>query len=118
MGTITEEWLASVGFKYRDPEQGQQWKHWKLTFNEPDDYGMYIETTAPGWLNRDGDLIAGDTGWYVWLGRNSQFMHIRHMHTQAEMIALVEALSGLPWEPTRMGNVQVKRSRPSPQDTK
>lgn len=29
----------------------------------------------------------------------------------AEVVALVEALTGLPWEPTKLGNVPVKKSQ-------
>ena len=109
MAEITEDWLASVGFKYRDPGERQQWRHWTLTFSEPDDHGMYLETTMPGWLNRLGEHVGADQGWYLWLGRESRFIHLRHVHEQEEIIAVVEALTGQPWVPTRAGNVPVKR---------
>lgn len=111
MTAITEEWLGAVGFKYREPEERQPFRHWTLAFSEPDDYGLYIETTAPGWINRNGEHVMADGGWFVWIGRGTQFLHTRHMHEQAEMIALVEALSGLKWEPTKRGNVPVKSNR-------
>ena len=120
MAEITEDWLASVGFKYRDPEERQQWKHWTLTFSEPDDYGLYIETTAPGWLNRHGEHIAADSGWYLWIGRGTQYMHLRHVFEQIEIVALVEALTGMKWELTKLGNVRVlgkKRAAASPPAT-
>lgn len=109
MPDISEEWLGDVGFKYREPGERQPFRHWTLTFSEPNDHGLYIETTMPGWLNRDGDHVNADGGWFVWLGREHKFLHLRHMKEQSEMIALVEALTGQPWEPTRMGNVPVKR---------
>lgn len=109
---ITEEWLASVGFKYRDPDERQHWKHWTLTFWEPDDYGLYLETTAPGWLNDNGDLINGDSGWFLWIGRDQHYFHLRHVWRREEIVAIVEALIGQKWEPSRMGNVRVRRGPP------
>ncbi len=108
---ITEEWLASVGFKYRDPEERQPFKHWTLTFREHDDYGLYLETTAPGWLNRNGEHIAADQGWYLWLGRGHKHFHLRHVFEREEIIAIVEALTGQKWEPTKAGHVPFKRRR-------
>lgn len=109
MAEITEEWLASVGFKFREPGERQPWRHWTLTFSEQDDHGLYLETTMPGWLNRHGEHVNADSGWFLWIGRGSQFMHLRHVFEQSEVIALVEALTGQPWVPTKAGNVQVKR---------
>ena len=112
MSEITEEWLGSVGFKYREPGERQQWKHWTLTFSEPDDHGLYLETTAPGWLNRNGEHINADSGWFLWIGRGTQHIHTRHVYEQAEIVALVEALTGQKWEPTKTGNVRVRRGPP------
>ena len=109
-GEITEDWLAEVGFKYREPEDRQPFRHWTLTFSEHDDDGLYIETTMPGWLNSEGVHIGADRGWFLWLGRGHKFIHLRHVYEQAEIIAVVEALTGEPWSPTRMGNVRVRRA--------
>lgn len=109
MVAITEEWLAEVGFKYREPGERQQFRHWTLTFSEPDDYGMFIETTMPGWLNAAGDHIGADRGWFLWLGREHKFIHLRHVWEREEIVAVVEALTGAKWEPSRIGNVRVVR---------
>lgn len=109
MSEITEDWLASVGFKYREPEERQPFRHWTLTFFEPDDYGLYLETTMPGWLNSQGDHINADGGWFLWIGREHKFMHLRHVYEQSEIVALVEALTGQPWVPTKAGHVPVKK---------
>ena len=109
MAEITEDWLADVGFKYREPGELQQWKHWTLTFHEQDDHGLYIETTKPGWLNRNGDLIGAEYGWYLWIGRGAHHFHLRHVFEREEIAALVEALTGQKWEPTRMGHVPMRR---------
>ncbi len=61
MPEITEDWLAEVGFKYRPPLERQPFRHWTLTFNEPDDYGLYLETTMPGWLNAAGEHPSSQT---------------------------------------------------------
>jgi hypothetical protein len=111
MSAITEEWLAEVGFKYRPPEDRQPFRHWTLTFSEPDDYGLYLETTMPGWLNKAGEHVGAESGWFLWIGRESHHFHLRHVHEQSEIVALVEALTGLPWEPTKMGNVRVKKAK-------
>lgn len=102
---ITEDWLASVGFKYREPGECQPFRHWTLQFREWTDYGLYIKTTMPGWLNRKGEHMNKDSGWFVWLGREHKFFHIRHMFLRKEMVALVEALSGQPWHPDKRGHV-------------
>lgn len=109
MPAITEEWLGEVGFKYREPEELQSFRHWTLTFNQRDDDGLYIETTAPGWLNRNGDHVNADGGWFLWIGRNHHHFHLRHVWEQSEIVAIVEAITGTPWVPSRMGFVEVKR---------
>lgn len=109
MTALTEEWLGEVGFKYREPGERQAWRHWTLTFSEPDDHGMYLETTKPGWLNRNGEHIGADHGWFLWLGRSTQLIHLRHVTEREEIVAVVEALTGQKWEPSRMGNVRVRR---------
>lgn len=109
MAAITEDWLAEVGFKYRDPQDRQPFRHWTLTFSEPDDDGMYLETTMPGWRNAKGEHVFADGGWFLWLGRDHKFLHLRHVFEREEIIAIVEALTGQKWEPSRMGNVPVRR---------
>lgn len=109
MVAITEEWLGEVGFKYREPEERQTFRHWTLTFSQHDDDGLYIETTAPGWYNRNDELVNGDSGWFLWMGRGVHHFHLRHVWEREEIIAIVEAIIGQPWVPSRMGFVQVKR---------
>lgn len=106
---ITEDWLASVGFKYREPGERQQFRHWTLTFSEQEDYGLYLEMTMPGWINRNGEHVGTERGWFLWIGREHKFIHLRHVFDRSEVVALVEALTGQPWSPSRMGNVPMKR---------
>lgn len=103
---ITEEWLKSVGFKWHRLER-QPSKHWLLWLGS-------------GLVNPAGDRerIAcredlgielaynglTDQNWFCWLRSDSahryhRFIHVRHLHTEAEVIALVEALTGLSWNP-------------------
>ena len=106
---ITEDWLSSVGFKYREPGERQQFRHWTLQFAEPDDYGLYLETTMPGWINEKSEHINADSGWFLWIGRRHQTFHIRHVYKQSEIVALVEALVGQTWTPDKRGMVPVKK---------
>lgn len=104
---ISEDWLASVGFKFREPMDGQPFRHWTLRFSEWSDHGFYIETTKPGWMNSAGEHVGKDGGWFVWIGREHKFIHTRHMFMRREMVALVEALAGQPWTPSKSGMVPV-----------
>lgn len=108
---ITEEWLASVGFKYREPGQRQPFRHWTLQFYETEDHGLYLETTMPGFLNDAGEHIGADRGWFLWIGREARFLHLRHVFKQIEIINLVEALSGQAWTPDKRGHVPVATRR-------
>lgn len=96
---LTEEWLASVGFKYNEPGEMQTFRHWFLKFNEKNDHGLYIRTTKPGWFNRNGEHISADNGWFLWVGREHNSFHLRHIHNQSDIINIVEALSGYEWRP-------------------
>ena len=104
---LTEEWLASVGFKYREPGQRQTFRHWTLTFNEPHDYGLYIQTTMPGHIDKEGRHVGMRHGWHLWVGRSdcSCFLHLRRVFWRSDIIAIVEAFSGQPWSPTKAGHV-------------
>jgi hypothetical protein len=108
---ITEDWLGSVGFKYREPGERQSFRHWTLQFSERDDHGLYIETTMTGHFNDNGEHVGADRGWYLWIGREYHFFHLRHVFKRSEIVALVEALSGQPWTPDKRGNVPVRERK-------
>ncbi|MGJ5203596.1 hypothetical protein [Bradyrhizobium sp. HKCCYLR20261] len=97
---ISDEWLKSVGFRWHQFDR-QPDKHWLLwlggglrqrpSLTDFEDLGIEV---APG---RDGS-------WFCWLrsdmsGRYHRFIHLRHIETQADVIQLVEAISGRPWTP-------------------
>lgn len=108
---ISDEWLKSVGFKWHQFDR-QPEKHWVLwlggamagrhSFTSFEDLGIELATCA--YRNLHGDLIAQEAGWFCWLrddaaGRYHRFIHIRHLHTQRELIAMVEGLTGQTWDP-------------------
>lgn len=104
MEPITEQWLRDVGFKWHQLDR-QPDKHWLLWlgdvvnagsgFSGTDDLG--IEVTR----GRDADR---NEYWFCWLRadysrRYGRFVHIRHLHFQRELIALIEGITGHAWDP-------------------
>jgi hypothetical protein len=102
---ITEEWLRSVGFKWHqfDRQPKKQWLLWVGQASgqwgrSADDLGVEL---APGSYDAERN---DRTGWFCWLRadtshRYSRFIHVRRLRTRGEVIALVEALTGQPWNP-------------------
>jgi hypothetical protein len=106
---ITEEWLKEVGFKWHQFERqpGKQWLLWlggcvdcgkAWRFSGAEDFG--IELAHSGRHGSDQE----DNFWMCWFrgdsaGRYHRFIHVRHLRTQDELIALVTALTGFPWNP-------------------
>ena len=99
---ISAEWLREVGFKWHQLDR-QLSKHWLLWLGSAlegsmacyEDLGIELAQT----LARQGNPT-----WFCWIRgdlshRYSRFLHIRHLTTQAEVIRLVEAMTGLPWNP-------------------
>jgi hypothetical protein len=97
---ITEEWLQEVGFRWHqlDRQPGKQWLLWfgslsNVPFSSVEDLG--IEVAYGGSLG---------TFWFCWVrsdfaGRYSRLIHLRHLTSQAELIHLIEALSGQSFDP-------------------
>jgi hypothetical protein len=119
---ITEAWLKEVGFKWHQVNL-QPDKHWLLwlgdairerddsSFTSYEDIGIELAR----WL---GD----DPSWFCWFrsdaaGRYHRFIHLRHLRYQHEVIALVEAVTGQPWDPRNhfygscVGPKQAERNR-------
>lgn len=96
---ITEDWLKEVGFRWRQLER-QPTKHWTLwlggvmgAMTDMEDIG--IEVSANAGLDAD---------WFCWLrsdaaGLYSRFIHVRHLRTRAELIHMIEGLTGQAWDP-------------------
>ncbi|WP_315742781.1 MULTISPECIES: hypothetical protein [unclassified Bradyrhizobium] len=97
---ISEDWLKSVGFKWHQFDR-QPDKHWLLwlggglrqrpSLTDMEDLGIEIAPCYNG-------------EWFCWLrsdmaGRYHRFIHLRHIATRADLIQIVEAISGRPWTP-------------------
>lgn len=109
MMEITEDWLHSIGFRWHQMDR-QPDKHWLLWLGAaiPDrmtsfeDLGLEL---APRWWKNRNDEDVGEVGsWHAWLradtsGRYHRFIHIRPLRTKDEVMNLVTALSGQPWDP-------------------
>lgn len=103
---ITEEWLKEVGFKWHQIERqpDKQWCLWMGrcidhpdNWSSPEDFGIEICAGAysgPGRSPRWFCWFRGDSA-----GRYHRFIHVRHLSTQAEVIHIIEALSGREWKP-------------------
>ena len=95
---ITEEWLASVGFKWHQFER-QPTKQWLLWLGRnAEDLG--IELAGRAHMGPRMDIPA----WFCWLrsdtaGRYHRFIHVRYLRFQDEVMDLVRALSGQHWDP-------------------
>lgn len=104
-GVITEDWLREVGFKWHQLDR-QPHKHWLLWLGDAirakdgsltsyEDIG--VEVAYGSYAGRDKP-----DGWFCWLrsdaaGRYHRFIHLRHLDLRAELVAIVEAISGQPW---------------------
>lgn len=94
---ITAEWLAASGFKWHQLDR-QPDKHWLLWLGPA--VGDCIEALGV----ELAPCLAEGLGWFCWLRsdtshRYGRFIHLRHVHTRAEVEALVTVLSGVPWAP-------------------
>lgn len=104
---ISDQWLKDTGFKWHQLER-QPTKHWLLWLGAAirrnglgfvDDEDLGIEISNGGWPGREQDW------WFCWLRsdtshRYGRFIHIRHVRTAADVIQLVEAFTGQPWDPS------------------
>lgn len=94
---ITEERLANAGFCWSqfDRQPDKQWTLWVGAASDdgPDleDIGLEL---APGY----------DGKWFCWLrsdagGRYSRFVHVRRLRWWNDLVALIAAISGRPFDP-------------------
>jgi len=92
---ISEEWLKEIGFKWHQLDRQPQ-KHWLLwigggflerqMFSGPEDVGLEL---AP--------VKADEAEWFCWFrsdtaGRYHRFIHLRHLTSRAELIAIISEL--------------------------
>jgi hypothetical protein len=102
-GLITELWLAKMGFRWSqfDRQPTKQWTLWlgsclycaniPRMFTGTEDIGIELADAADG-------------TWFCWLRSDSahryhRFIHTRHLTTEDEVVKLIEALTGIQWNP-------------------
>lgn len=97
---LTEDWLKANGFKWHQLDR-QPDKHWLLwlgdsmgQFTSYEDIGIELAPNVP----------TNKTEWFCWLrgdsaGRYHRFIHLRHVETTAEVVKLIEAISGRTFDP-------------------
>jgi len=97
---ITEDWLKANGFKWHQFDR-QPDKHWLLwigdcagLFTSYEDLGIQVAPNVP----------TDPETWFCWLrddsaGRYHRFIHLRHLRTTDELVAIIAALSGRPFDP-------------------
>lgn len=98
---ITEDWLKAIGFKWHNFDR-QPDKHWLLWIGA----AQYSNTTCYEDLGVEVSpgIRGADDDWFCWLrsdsgGRYSRFIHLRHIRAQRELVAIIEALIGYPFDP-------------------
>ena len=95
---ITEDWLRSIGFKWHQFDR-QPVKIWLLwlgavvfkggMFMGADDLGIEVAQNPDDW----SCWLRGD-----YSHRYSRFIFVRSLQTQQELIALIEAITGQPFD--------------------
>lgn len=102
--SITEEWLSSCDFKWRQSER-QPNKHWSLKINVDADRSRYwnqvaIEVQRSGWENSYGDYIGDPESWMLWVTDTfNRTAYLGNIRCQKEIIGLAEIISRRPWDP-------------------
>lgn len=103
---LSHEWLGEIGFKWHQGDR-QPDKHWRLWL---------------GWAANPGHATLEDLGievsplmdgerWFCWLLRGPHggdgFIHVRYLRTRGDLLELIEALTGRPWDRnlSRYGNL-------------
>jgi hypothetical protein len=102
---ITEDWLRDCGFKWSqfDRQPNKQWLLWLGgalgdSWTGPEDLGLELANGAYNHKTKEHDH------WFCWLRSDSshryhRFIHVRHIQTQAELISMIEGLTGQKWDP-------------------
>jgi hypothetical protein len=103
---ISEDWLKAVGFKWHQLDR-QPSKHWVLwlghglnqgaSLTDSEDIGIEIAANMPG-----RNPVLKD--WFCWFrsdaaGQYHRFIHLRHLTLNTEVMRLVEAITGYPFDP-------------------
>jgi len=105
---ITEEWLKSIGFKWHqfDRQPNKQWLLWLgCATHQSEKRGQWSSMTGTEDIGLEVTPVGHDDEWFCWFrsdvaGRYSRFLHIRHLKFQRELIGLIEAIAGMPFDST------------------
>lgn len=99
---ITEEWLKANGFKWHQLDR-QPDKHWLLWLGGAIDGGMFTTFEDLG-IEVAPNCPTDRAKWFCWLrgdsaGRYHRFIHLRHIETTADLVKIIEAISGATFDP-------------------
>lgn len=101
---LSEDWLRACGFKWEQCDR-QPSKHWILWLGDalvdPVEGRAFCDSSDLGIELAKHHKYAV---WYCWIRadygmRYCRFLHVRHMAKQAEVVQLIEALTGRPFVP-------------------
>lgn len=106
---ITEEWLKANGFLYHQLDR-QPDKHWLLWLGGamPDKMTSYEDLGIELAPTLDGK-------WFCWLRadsshRYSRFLHVRHLSATRDVVELISALVGAPFDPSNCSGGHLRTS--------
>lgn len=103
MEPITDEWLSSVDFKWRQSDR-QPHKHWTLCLNVEDQKSLSwvqtkIEVQRSGWQGKK-EYIGDPDSWMLWItdtfDRTAFVGRIRH---KSDIIGIAEIITRRKWNP-------------------
>jgi hypothetical protein len=98
---LTEDWLKANGFKWHQLDR-QPDKHWLLWLGAAVDGGMFTTFEDLG-IEVAPHTPTDHEKWFCWLrgdgaGRYHRFIHLRHIRTTGELVAIITALTGQPFD--------------------
>lgn len=125
---ITVDWLKAVGFRVKPMHDHDPAPHLVLFFGDAagprrafvgsEDVGLEVSPTS---VQRLASYDTDDQ-WHAWLRSDAshsrgRFCHIRYLEFQDDLIRVVEALSGVAWDPAwhEYGAIVPERMRSSRQ---
>jgi hypothetical protein len=101
---ISDEWLSSCDFKWRQSER-QPNKHWSLKLNVEEEGGrtysqVTIEVQRNGWENQCGKYIGDPESWMLWVKDTfDRSAFLGNIRWQDEITRLAEIITHRPWNP-------------------
>jgi hypothetical protein len=98
---ITESWLKEAGFRWHEVINDPS-RHWLLWIGHAID-GSALSSSEDLGLEL-AEFTPGSGNWHCWFRadtarRYSRFIHIRHVSKTAQLTALIEGITGHPFDP-------------------